>query len=203
MKKLFVLCFILPFCLISAQSIRLGNKNLIKEKNKWYIVTSDDRKFEVNERSLTVKLKKNVPEEALNAINKNNDIIVERSNELGYVDLLLPEDSKFDQLFNHYFNSGIFESVELNSWGETFSNDPGFTSQYHLYNTNNYPSINASLEQIGWFENGSTNPVIVAVIDCGVDYTNTDLNMWTTNGWDFIGNDSDPYPLVGLITELG
>jgi len=195
MKKVFliVVLYLMQFSCINAQTLKLGNQNFVKENNKWFVVDKSN-KYEVNERSITVKLKENVSESALNTLNINKGVIIERSNDLGYIDLLLPEGSKFNEMFTHFSNSGIFESVEVNSFGERFSNDPGFSSQYYLYNTGGYPSINASLEAIGYFENGSTNPVIVAVIDDGVDYTHGDLNMWTSLGWDYIDQPNDAYP---------
>ena len=195
MKKVFLIVFfyLIQVSFVNAQTMKLGNQNFVKEKNKWFVVDKYN-KYEVNERSITVKLKENVSESALNALNINKGVMIERSNDLGYIDLLLPEGSKFNEMFTHFSNSGIFESVEVNSFGERFSNDPGFSSQYYLYNTGGYPSINASLEAIGYFENGSTNPVIVAVIDDGVDYTHGDLNMWTSLGWDYIDQPYDAYP---------
>lgn len=165
-------------------------------------------KYEVNERSITVKLKENVSESALNALNKNKGVIVERSNDLGYIDLLLPEGSKFDEMFTHLVSSGIFESVEVNSYGESCSNDPHFSDQYYLYNpitqyNPQRPQIYGSLEQSGTLEDGSTNPVTVAVIGYGVDYTNLELNMITGNGWNFIENNNDPYPYDGGDHETG
>jgi len=196
MKKVFLIVFfyLIQVSFVNAQTMKLGNQNFVKEKNKWFVVDKYN-KYEVNERSITVKLKENVSESALNALNINKGVMIERSNDLGYIDLLLPEGSKFNELFTHFSNSGIFESVEVNSYGERFSNDPGFSSQYYLYNTGGYPSINASVEYIGSVENGSTNPVIVAVIDDGVDHTHGDLNMWTSHGWDYIDdNYDDTYP---------
>ncbi|MFA6978752.1 MAG: S8 family serine peptidase [Ignavibacteriaceae bacterium] len=186
--------------------MKLGNQNFVKEKNKWFVVDKNN-KYEVNERSITVKLKENVSESALNALNKNKGVIIERSNDLGYIDLLLPEGSKFDEMFTHLLSSGIFESVEVNSYGATCSNDPVFSSQYYLYNSiQQYnpmrPQIHASLEESGTIEDGSTNPVTVAVIGFGVDNTNQELNM-SSYGWNFIENNNDPYPYDGSSHETG
>jgi len=200
MKKVFLIVFfyLIQVSFVNAQTLKLGNQNFVKENNKWFVVDKSN-KYKVNERSITVKLKENISESALNSLNKSKDVMIERSNQLGYIDLLLPEGAKFDEMFTHFANSGIFESVEVNSFGERFSNDPGFTDQYYLWNANDfYPSIHASLGDIGFFENGSTNPVIVAVIDDGVDRANTDLNMIPgSGGWDFIDNDNDPTPTDG------
>lgn len=198
MKKVFLIIFLylIQVSFVNAQTLKLGNQNFVKENYKWFVVGKYN-KYEVNERSITVKLKENISESALNALNSTKGVTIQRSNELGYIDLLLPENSKFDEMYIHYLNSGIFESVEVNSFGERFSNDPGFSSQYYLYNTGGYPCINASIEAIGSVENGSTNPVIAAVIDDGVDINHGDLNMWTSNGWDYIDNDANPYPSDG------
>jgi len=208
MKKVFLIVFfyLIQVSFVNAQTLKLGNQNFVKEKNKWFVVDRYN-KYEVNERSITVKLKENVSESALNALNKNKGVIVERSNDLGYIDLLLPEGSKFDEMFTHLVSSGIFESVEVNSYGESCSNDPGFSSQYYLYNpitqyNPQRPQIYGSLEQSGTLEDGSTNPVTVAVIGYGVDNTNLELNM-SSYGWDFVDNDAFPYPSDGGDHETG
>ncbi|MDP3150555.1 MAG: S8 family serine peptidase, partial [Ignavibacteria bacterium] len=207
MKKLFLIVFfyLIQVSFVNAQTLKLGNQNFVKEKNKWFVVDKYN-KYEVNERSITVKLKENVSESALNTLNKNKGVIIERSNDLGYIDLLLPEGSKFDEMFTHLVSSGIFESVEVNSYGATCSNDPGFSSQYYLYNHLQYspdrPQIHASLVESGTIEDGSTNPVTVAVIGFGVDNTNQELNM-SSYGWNFIENNNDPYPYDGSSHETG
>ena len=87
---------------------------------------------------------------------------------------------------------GIFETVEVNSYGITYTNDSGYNSQYYLFSSID-PSINFPYDY--GLEDGSTNPVTVAIIDIGIDYNHTDLNMWPTNGKGFIENNYDPYPL--------
>jgi hypothetical protein len=46
----------------------LGNKLFSKENNKWYIV-ENDRKFAVDERSITVRFKENVDKSNLFELN--------------------------------------------------------------------------------------------------------------------------------------
>jgi subtilisin family serine protease len=168
----------------------LGSKQFAKENNKWYIL-ENDRKFEVNERSMTVKFTENVDKSSMDVFSKEFSVKIERENELGYIDLEIPEGTNFKEVYAYYIKSGLFESVEMNSYGSTHSNDPGYSYQYYLYSSS-YPSIGFPYNY--GLEDGSTNPVLVAVIDIGVNYNHNDLNMWSSRGKDYIDNDNYPYP---------
>ncbi len=171
----------------------LGSKQFAKENNKWYIL-ENDRKFEVNERSMTVKYKENVDKSNMDVFSKEFSIKIERENELGYIDLEIPEGTNFKEVYDYYIETGLFESVEMNSYGSAHTNDPGYSSQYYLYSSS-YPSIGFPYNY--GLEDGSTNPVLVAVVDHGVNYYHSDLNMWSSNGKGFIDNNNDPYPTDG------
>ncbi|PIS45675.1 MAG: hypothetical protein COT22_04060 [Ignavibacteria bacterium CG08_land_8_20_14_0_20_37_9] len=195
---LFVMLVVLIFFNIKAQSEKflLGNKSYFKENNKWYTSNfKTDGKFEVNTRSITVKLKNESLVENLNKLNKKFDIKILRKNILGYIDLELPENSDFISMYNSFVSEGIFEKVEVNSFGELLSapNDPSFSYQYHL-NHATRPDINA-LE--GWdLSNNKGTGVIVAVIDEPIFYNHIELfnNKWTNLGYDFVEMDEDPRP---------
>jgi len=73
---------------IKAQSEKflLGNKSFFKENDKWYTSNyKTDGKFEVNTRSITVKLKNESLVENFNKLNKKFDIKILRKNILGYI----------------------------------------------------------------------------------------------------------------------
>jgi len=96
-----------------------------------------------------------------------------------------------------------------------FPNDPLFGQQWGLRNTGqtvinadfatNNPGVagsDMSLEQ-AWNEITDCSPVLVAVVDSGVNYRHQDLaaNMWDgtgagypNHGYDFVDNDDDPIP---------
>ena len=197
-----ILCVMLVVLIsfnIKAQSEKflLGNKSYFKENDKWYTSNyKTDGKFEVNKRSITVKLKNESLVENLNKLNKKFDIKVLRKNILGYIDLELPEYSDFKSMYNSLVDEGIFEKVEINSFGELLSvpNDPYFPYQYHL-NHATKPDINA-VE--GWnlsYNKGTGS--IVAVIDEGVSFNSYELynNQWPNVGYDFVDMDANPSPV--------
>lgn len=191
---LFPIFFILLFSCVYAQtsSFVLGDKLFSRENNKWYIINNEE-KFAVDERSITIKFKENVDKASLKDLNEKISVKIARENELGYIDLILPERADFKEIYYYYFNTGLFESVEINSYGTTFSDpDPGYSNQYYLNNIIGYPYVGFPFSY--GLEDGSSNPVIVAVVDIGVDYLHTDLNMWPSNGKGFIGTTDDPYP---------
>lgn len=143
---------------------------------------------------MTVKLKEDLSRKVLENVLKNTGIKIVRENQLGYVDLDLSESKKFYEWHDHLTKMGIFETAEMNSFGELFTNDPYLTQQYYLY-SNSYPNI--ILNNYYWgIEDGSSNPIIVAIIDLGVDFSHSDLNYNLNNkGWDYIEGNSDPSPI--------
>lgn len=191
---LFIIVLLLSTTLFSQNLIHINGRDYIRENDQWFIkdLESDD-KFLLNEISMTVKLKETAPRQALTALNNAHNITIVGENELGYIDLKMIPGSVFHQKLNAYLNSGLFESVEMNSYGyrAAIPNDPLFGNQYHWFNTVGWPHINAPA---AWdIENGSTNPVTVAVIDWGVWQTHADLNLSPIQ-WDFWDDDPDPSP---------
>jgi subtilisin family serine protease len=127
-------------------------------------------------------------------LNEQINVKIARENDLGYIDLSLPEGSDFREIHDYYYKTGLFESVEINSYGSTFSDpdDPGYSNQYYLQNEDNFPSIDFPF--VYGLEDGSSNPIIVAVVDLGVNYNHSDINMNTNIGYDFIDDDAYPLP---------
>ena len=177
-------------------NIHINGRDYIKQNNKWFIKDlHSDELLPLNELSMTVKLKEKVPRQALEALNIANNATIIRENELGYIDLKLSLGTLFHKKLNAYLSSGLFESVEMNSFGgvNATPNDPVFINQYHWFNINGWPHINAPS---AWdTETGATNPVTVAVLDLGVDSLNIDLNLSSVK-WDFYNNDPEPQPLA-------
>jgi hypothetical protein len=66
---------------------------------------------------------------------KEYNIEIVRKNKQGYIDLRLPVDSDFVVILKKYLDNSMFESVEMNSFGKVFvdnPDDPGYSSQHHL-----------------------------------------------------------------------
>jgi hypothetical protein len=129
---------------------------------------------------------------------KEYNIEIVRKNKQGYIDLRLPVDSDFVVILKKYLDNSMFESVEMNSFGKVFvdnPDDPGYSSQHHL-NHATYPDINGTWGQMWVWEDGSSNPVVAAVLDVGVDNRNWDINFWdgpdTTWGYNFYNDNYSP-----------
>lgn len=194
--SLSLLIMIIPYQIYSqSNTVKLLNKTYFEEEGKWFTVDQiTDEKFEVNTNSLTVKLKNESDNFKLEELCKKHNIIIENVNILGYYDLVLPENSKFYEMFAKFEESNLFSSVEIISYAKLLgSNDPEFDSQYYLDNSSGLPDIN--IEAAWAIETGSPY-VIIAVIDEGVDNDNTDIdgNIWANYGWDYVDNDSNPDP---------
>jgi thermitase len=150
---------------------------------------------------MTVKLIDTTLTFSLDELIRESNIEIIRKNKLGYIDLRIPEKSEFTVVLKKYLNSSLFESVEMNSYGKVFEDDPddpGYSSQHHLDNGDNYPHIHGYYYGLWAWEDGSSHPVIVAVLDLGVDKNNADLHLWdgpgTSFGWDYVEEDPDPSP---------
>lgn len=174
-------------------TIFLGQKKYTKNNNKWY-VNSEGTKYAIDSKSITVKLKENISIGVLENVLKNSGIKILRENILGYIDLEVSDKRSFYKWHDHLSKLGIFESVEVNSFGKAFSTDPGLSSQYYLYNISEYPRIYISYDHAWFYEDGSTNPVTVAVIDDGLDFVHEDLNYDDVNDYDYITPDYTPAP---------
>jgi len=87
---------------------------------------------------------------------------------------------------NKYKNNKNIEYIEPNYIYHTFANDV------------KWDMTKIKADKAWKIEDGSSNEVIVAVIDTGIDYKHEDLkyNIWSDNkgnhGYDFANNDSDP-----------
>ena len=128
-------------CLLAQDStIYLDSKKYTKENEKWY-VHSTGRMYQVDINSMTVKLKENLQRSVLDNVLQNTGIKVVRENELGYIDLELSSSKSFYDWQKHLSQMGIFETVEVNSFGTVFTNDPLYANQYYLSNLQTFPQI--------------------------------------------------------------
>jgi subtilisin family serine protease len=98
----------------------------------------------------------------------------------------VPNDTLYDQLWG------------LNNTGQTINN-PSYT-------TNNPGTAGMDMDaESAWNYITDCSPIVVAVLDSGVNYTHMDLaaNMWNGGssypnyGWDFVEDDDDPMPEDG------
>ncbi|MBZ0178465.1 MAG: S8 family serine peptidase [Melioribacteraceae bacterium] len=196
MKRIFVILLLTVFGNLFAQqtTLQLGNQQVINIANRWYLTDNSGMKFQVDTVSITVKLLETENDYIFRQIISTLGVSIEKENKLGFIDLVLPTNSKFYKIFSHLQQTGLCETIEVNSFGEIFSNDPGFPNQYYLLNSYGYPKINASYNNVWWFEDGSTNPVTVAIIDEGVDQTHQDIRLETTTDWDYVDEDATPHP---------
>lgn len=187
---IFVFTLLLTHLSLAQQfSLTLDGKSYFKENNKWFTTEIEtNTKFEVNKRSITVKLKENVTQEELLKLNETLGVKIERENILGYIDLVLPEDSDCFKIYKILKESGLFEDIHINTFGKTLGepNDPKYNAgyQYYISNTSGIPDINAT-EAWGYCYNYGYG-IIIAVIDQDVNYNHQDLYMWGNLGWNYV-----------------
>ena len=118
--------------------------------------------------------------------------VVHENENLGYVAVELPEqasDRAEQALREAVERRSAIKYVERNATHEAFynPNDPRFGDQYADQ------MVNAAA---AWDTTLGDSSVTVAVVDQGIKYDHPDLeaNMASNPGYDFVDNDSDPYP---------
>jgi len=187
-------------------SFKLNNKNYVLQDNTWYYLDEYNEKYQIDEKSITVKLRKGIPKEEILKLNKGYGIKIVLENMLGYIDLILPANVKFYEIVNIYNEKNIFESINVNGYAIPCSplepNDDYFYYQDYLFNYSE-PYIQA--DEAWNIEKGNPS-VVVAVIGSGVDKDNLDLgddgiysNLWSDGtqygyGWDYHDEPNDNIP---------
>ena len=122
-----------------------------------------------------------------------------------------------EQFRNH--PSVVFAEPNYYYFADAEPNDPHFAVQWALHNIGqSYPTSGGGTETgwpdrdvdapLAWDAFAATDPVIIAIIDSGVDYTHADLaqQMWTDSngyvGYDFVGSDNYPQDELGHGTHV-
>ena len=202
MKKIFkdmllasILAFFICSNIIQAQNPPhlINGRTYFLQDSIWYVKNSmTGENFRVNVNSITVKLNNSANFSSMEYLVNNIGIEIKRENILGYIDIFIPSELNIFQVWETLNNTGLFESVEINSFGELLysppsvltPNDPDYGQQYHL-NHSTYPDINAPE---AWdLCNNFGEGVIIAILDNGFNYEHPDLidNVWPGLGWDF------------------
>lgn len=182
MKKIITLVIATIFAMACQAQLKSQMDKIVKQNDTLYI-RENGHNYKVDTQTITVKLK-----EGKTLDTKGCSVI--RENKLGYIDIEVPAGKKVEEYAKELDESGIFEVVELNSYGEictVTTNDPFLSNQWHLDRTN---------VRKAW-DLGMGNPNIkVAILDTGIDVNHPDIGMGNdtyknideTLGWDFITN---------------
>lgn len=193
---MFFLLIFLSFNVYPQTSFLSPNgKMLKKQNNAWYFYKNDKATLRVDTTVITIRIPNLEAIDAIKSIAAKYGMEVVRYNKLGYVDLQLNKGKSFVKALNNFKTNFSEYQIEINSLGESFitPNDPGFPYQYYLQYSSSFPNI--GVDAVWYYEDGSTNPQTVAVIDEGVDFSVNDLNsVSATNNWDYVDNDNDPMP---------
>ncbi len=150
--------------------------------------------------------------------------------------LTMPKNSDIADAMIKYKNDANVEYAEPNYfyYAALIPNDPSFPLQYGLHNTGQTNGImDADIDAPeAWNISKTSNNIVIAVIDTGIDYLHDDLssNIWRNTGeipgngidddnngfiddvygWDFVNNDNDPFDdqghgthVAGIIAAIG
>ncbi|MBI4744322.1 MAG: S8 family serine peptidase [Actinobacteria bacterium] len=135
---------------------------------------------------ILIKFKKNASDAKINEIILKIECLRVRNYAGGIFRVKIPSNRDVFEAKEELNQSPDVEIADLNYIldAETIPNDIYFKSQWAL------AKISASA---GWdTEIGGASPVVVAVVDTGVDLGHPDLKNKTVEGYDFINNDTAP-----------
>lgn len=192
-KRTFCLVFTILFISLTNNPIisqditkYLGNQKFEKTNNVWYVIDKHtNEKYKVNQTSLTIKLKEGASRDNLLELNKKYEVKIELENILGYIDLILPDEADCFELYSIYENSGLFECIEINSFGKTLTSDTYFNNQYYLDNTPHPTRPDINFTEARPMTNTYGDGIVIAIIDEGVYLDHPDLvaNKNSNEGW--------------------
>lgn len=175
----YILCFLLPFAVSSAQDLR--NKPRPQKNDKGLLfINESGAQYKVLHDVITVKLKDSSKRSAIAGLK-----IVDM-NSLGYMDLEVPEGVNIIELVERLRKHSNIETVDYNSEGEfdteiladTFSvqvsppssdtsTDPFIHKQWYHQAINTFEAIDTILK--------IRDIPVVAIIDTGLEYTHADI----------------------------
>jgi subtilisin family serine protease len=179
-------------CLAQSKE-RIGT---LKRINDSIFIQIGQKSYKANPKVITVKLK--------SGIDKNKLTISKvRSNKLGYIDILLPDDVDMENYVLQLEKTGYYDVIEYNNIGEycVITNDLLRSSQWYLNSIN----VNTA-----WDITMGHSNIIVAVLDSGTDWMHFDIgngndnykNIDESSGWNFISNNSNVITTNGHGTRV-
>lgn len=182
MKKIITLVITAIIALTCQAQLKNQMEKMVKQNDTLYI-RENGHDYKVDTQTITVKLK-----EGKTLDTKVCSVI--RENKLGYIDITVPEGKQVEEYAKELDESGIFEIVELNSYGEictVTTNDPYLSNQWYLDRTN---------VRKAWDYGMGNSTIKVAILDSGMDVNHPDIGMGNDNyknidetlGWDYITN---------------
>lgn len=170
-----------------------GTFKYIKIGTNWYTNYGCAKNYLIDSSHIIIKPKNQSYEYILKELGLHDLRDISGSYAGGFRLLQIPEsDNKFE-ILGKLFSSGYFEFAYFNTFGEWTDitpNDPYFPNQWNL--------SKIKMPQ-AWEITKGKPEIIVAILDSGTDYNHPDLNnnIWSSLGYDFYGNDNDPFPTEG------
>lgn len=188
MKKIITFAITAIIALASQAQLKEQSQKLVRQNDILYI-RENGHNYKVDTHTITVKLK-----EGKTLDMKGGSEI--RRNKLGFIDIAVPEGKRVEEFAKELNESGIFENVELNIYGElcyVTVNDPYSSHLWHLDSTR--------VRQAWDYEMGKPT-VKVAILDTGIDKDHPDIgfgnnsykNIDETLGWDYMTNSTYSAP---------
>ncbi len=169
---------------VNSQTFEIGGIQYSNESGAWYL-DDGSGKYLVDTLSLTIKLENDADMPEIREYLEGAQTKIIRVNSLGYIDIQLNENQRFDAQLTSFINHTKIQSAEMNtigSWATTYPpprypNDTYRTSQWYLDQSTNI-DIDACE---GWGYSYGAPSVIAAVLDNGIEWTHEDIGNGTDN----------------------
>lgn len=164
-------------------------RDLVRESDSIFIVDDDGRRYQIIQDRLIVKPKSETERSSKDVL---EDLNILSHNPLGYISISVPEGMDVEDYASTLEKTGVFESVDYDSFGEyhAIPNDTDRVRQWNL------TPISAFF---AWGITTGNPNVRVAIIDSGTDWRHPDLGVGTDGfsnidaslGWNFEAGNSN------------
>ncbi|MFH2001140.1 MAG: S8 family serine peptidase [Planctomycetota bacterium] len=184
---LFLSLFCIPFA--HGQSLHLDGRTYMQKDGAWYLQEGANS-YWVNEKELTVRFASQPTDKEIQQIFKARGLEEIRHNRLGFYDLKITGKALSFEMAHALASDPVFETAFASTYGEYYTNDPSFPSQWNMHNTGSGGgTVDADIDAPEAWAIATGDPsIIVAPLDSGIDYHHNDLGP---NIWQNLGEDAD------------
>ena len=163
MKKIILILLSLLIITIKGFSQQAESEVKLTKKNGKYKIEYNGKEFDANENILTVK--------PIGSSYTKNNLNIIRKNKLGFIDVKVPKNKNIEEFAKELKESGLFEIVEFNAFGEytTFTPDDSLISnQWYLSNIHMYDA---------WGIVMGGPCIVIGILDSGTDWEHEDIGI--------------------------
>ena len=181
------------FTASASETRELSGHQYVNDDGRWLYLDATGKRFQVNDRVITVKLAPGTSRGAEEALHEDLGGEVLRRAITGFIDVEIDAGRDVFEALDAYLASELVEIAEPNTFGEytIIPDDPSYGTQYQ------YPITDA---EEAWDVTTGDPVAVVAILDSGTEFTHVDLgtgadayqNIWLNDGEDAWADPTNP-----------